>query len=39
MKQYTLEEIQKKMERLLNQGRNDEKINTIYRKLINQNEN
>jgi len=30
-----LEEIQKKMKRLLEQGRNDEKINAQYRALIN----
>jgi len=32
----TLEEIIKKMERLLKQGRNDEKLNTEYRLLIKQ---
>jgi hypothetical protein len=35
-KDYTLEEIIKKMDRLIEQGRNDEKINAIYRNIIKQ---
>jgi len=34
MKQYTFEEITKKMDRLADQWRNDEKINAIYRAFI-----